>query len=183
MRRSRLHASGWRHDRARARARPLRRAARVSARDGAPRRWGRPRASRSGARERTTRGARRREGPARRYYDDGDLFIEEHLPRGRAGRRVRRVLPGRREGARGQRTRAARRRGSGRSGPRSGAREEEAEFRDGVPHGRFTAFWPTGAKKTEGRRCGGAQCGPWRSWDDRGSLVGSGEYGEPSLTP
>ena len=127
-------------------------------------------------------GRPRREGPARRYYDDGDVFIEEHYRAGeRDGAFVEATAAARRR-ARAA-TRTARRRGSGRSGPRSGAREEEAEFKDGVPHGRFTAFWPTGAKKTEGRRCGGAQCGPWRSWDNRGSLVGSGEYGEPSLTP
>jgi antitoxin component YwqK of YwqJK toxin-antitoxin module len=127
-------------------------------------------------------GRPRREGPARRYYDDGDLFIEEHY---RGGERDGAFVERYRGGAKareGSYTRGAKT-GLWTVWSALGAREEEAEFKDGVPHGRFTAFWPTGAKKTEGRRCGGAQCGSWRSWDDRGHLVGSGDYAESSLTP
>lgn len=65
----------------------------------------------------------------------------------------------------------------------SGALEEESEWRAGVPHGRFAAYWPAGKKKTEGRHCGGAACGIWRTWDEGGALLGTVEYATPSLTP
>jgi antitoxin component YwqK of YwqJK toxin-antitoxin module len=123
-----------------------------------------------------------RHGPSRRYYDDGGLWLEERYERGeREGPSIELHRNGRkaREGtwAKGART------GRWTVWYASGAVEEEAEWRDGVPHGRFAAFWPTGGKKSEGRRCGGAPCGPWRSWDERGALLGTSEYAEPSLAP
>lgn len=127
-------------------------------------------------------GRARREGPARRYYDDGGLWVEERF---RAGELDGPFVEYHRGGAKAREGEYARGAKTGRwtIWSPSGTREEEAEFKDGVPHGRFTAYWPGGEKKTEGRRCGGAQCGTWRSYDERGALLGSGEYGEPSLTP
>lgn len=124
----------------------------------------------------------RREGPARQYYDDGGLYIEEQF---RAGERDGAFVEYYRGGAKARSGSFARGRKTGLWIVWSaiGAREEEAEFREGVPHGRFTSYWPNGAKKTEGRRCAGAQCGTWRSYDDRGGLVGSGDYAVPTLDP
>ncbi len=65
----------------------------------------------------------------------------------------------------------------------SGRVEDEAEWRDGVPHGRFAAFWPNGNPKTRGRHCGGVQCGTWRTWDESGREIGSVDYGEQRLAP
>jgi antitoxin component YwqK of YwqJK toxin-antitoxin module len=61
--------------------------------------------------------------------------------------------------------------------------EEETAWRDGSAHGTFAAFWPSGARRTEGRYCGGAQCGRWRSFDAGGKQVGEVDYGEQRLVP
>lgn len=127
-------------------------------------------------------GRGRREGPARVYYDDGGLWVEERFHEGlrdgafaewhRNGRKAR-------EGA----FRAGRKSGPWKVSSQSGAAEEESEWRDGVPHGRFVSFFASGGKRTEGRYCGGAQCGTWRTWDEAGRLVGTMEHGEQTLVP
>lgn len=123
-----------------------------------------------------------REGPARIYYDDGSLWIEETFTAGwRDGKFVERHRNGAkaREGtfARGVKT------GRWTLWRESGEVEEESEWRDGVPHGQFAAFWPGGRRRTEGRHCGGAQCGTWKTFDQAGKLLGSVDYGEQSLAP
>jgi antitoxin component YwqK of YwqJK toxin-antitoxin module len=65
----------------------------------------------------------------------------------------------------------------------SGQVEEESEWRDGVPHGRFVAFFANGKRRTEGRHCGGAQCGRWSTYDETGRVVGSVDFGEQRLAP
>jgi antitoxin component YwqK of YwqJK toxin-antitoxin module len=127
-------------------------------------------------------GRPRREGPARTYYDDGGLWVEETFREGlRDGPFVERHRNGRtaREG-----TFAA----GWKSGPwkvhfESGAPEEESEWREGVPHGRYVSYWRGGGKRTEGRHCGGVQCGTWRTWDEGGRLLGEMDHGEPSVRP
>lgn len=127
-------------------------------------------------------GRARREGPARRYYDDGGLWVEEAF---RAGERDGAFAEYHRGGAKA-------REGAYRRGVKvgrwtvwypSGKPEEESEWRDGALHGRFASFWPSGAPRAEGRHCGGAQCGTWRTWDERGALLGSIDYAEPTLSP
>ena len=123
-----------------------------------------------------------RDGPARLHYDDGRLWMEERFVRGlRDGPSIELHRNGKK--AREGTYRAGAKSGRWTIWYASGQLEEESEWRDGVPHGRFVAFWPTGAKKSEGRRCGGAPCGTWKSYDERGTLLGSAEYAEPSLAP
>ncbi len=123
-----------------------------------------------------------REGPARTYYDDGQVWIEEGFHEGlRHGPFVEwhRNRVKAREGAfaRGLKT------GRWTVWWSSGALEEESEWREGMPHGRLTAYWSTGKRRIEGRHCGGAQCGTWRSYDETGKEIGIVEYGEQSLAP
>ncbi len=127
-------------------------------------------------------GGPRREGPAREYYDDGGVRLEETFREGwRDGPFVERHRNGRkaREGAfaRGEKA------GRWTVWFESGAVEEESEWRDGVRHGPFTAWWPGGKRRTQGRHCGGAQCGTWRSFEEGGREIGSVEYGEHRLAP
>ena len=127
--------------------------------------WGRPRASRSGARERTTRGAPGERGRRGAITTTATSSSRSITARASGTARSSSTTGAARRRARAA-TRAARRRGSGRSGPRWGRARRKpssgtASRTDGSPRS-----GPTGAKKTEGRRCGGAQCGPWRSWDE-----------------
>lgn len=126
--------------------------------------------------------AKRREGPARLWYDDGKVWIEESFTHGlRDGRFVERHRNGAkaREGA----FAAGAKDGRWTIWSEAGAVEEESEWRNGVPDGRFVAYWPTGKRRVEGRHCGGAQCGRWSTYDESGKLVGSVEYGEQSAKP
>lgn len=123
-----------------------------------------------------------REGPARRYYDDGSIWVEEVFSKGkrhgpfveyhRNGRRAR-------EGAYDE----DRQVGLWVIRWPSGALEEEAEFKNGTAHGRFVAYHPDGTKRTEGRRCGGAPCGVWRTWSEKGEPLGQVEYSEQMFAP
>jgi hypothetical protein len=123
-----------------------------------------------------------REGPARIYYDDGSLWIEEAF---REGRRDGPFVEWHRNGAKAREGTFARGAKAGKwtLWRESGQVEEESDWRDGVPHGRFIAFWPSGEHRTEGRHCGGAQCGTWRTFDEAGKLLGSVDYGEQSVRP
>ncbi|HET7824093.1 MAG TPA: hypothetical protein VFK90_02115, partial [Anaeromyxobacter sp.] len=60
---------------------------------------------------------------------------------------------------------------------------EESEWRNGVPDGRFVAYWPTGKRRADGRHCGGAQCGRWSTYDESGKVIGTVEYGEQAAKP
>jgi hypothetical protein len=127
-------------------------------------------------------GQPRREGPARSWYDDGGIHVEESFRAGlRDGRFVERHRNGKiaREGSYA----AGLKVGIWRIAFESGAPEEESEWLDGVAHGRYRAWWPGGKLRAEGRHCGGAQCGRWRSYDESGALVGEVDYGEQRLTP
>lgn len=124
----------------------------------------------------------RREGPARTWYDDGGVWLEQSFREGILdGPFVERHRNGKvaREGAyvRGDKV------GTWRVWFESGVLEEESEWRAGRAHGRYAAFWPSGARRTEGRHCGGAQCGRWRSFDGAGKLIGEVDYGEQRLVP
>jgi len=123
-----------------------------------------------------------REGPARIYYDDGGLWVEETY---RQGWRDGPVVEWHRNGRKASEGSRARGEKSGRwtIWYASGAVEEESEWREGVRHGAFAASWPNGKKRTVGRHCGGAQCGTWKTFDESGRELGSVDYGEHRLTP
>ena len=74
----------------------------------------------------------------------------------------------------------------GRAGVRfaeDGTLLEESSWTRGVPDGPFADYWPSGKPRNVGRRCLGAQCGRWQSYDDSGRLIGSVEYGEQRPAP
>jgi antitoxin component YwqK of YwqJK toxin-antitoxin module len=124
----------------------------------------------------------RREGPARTWYDDGGVWLEQSFREGILdGPFVERHRNGRlaREGAyvRGRKV------GTWKVWFASGVLEEQTEWRDGATHGAFAAFWPSGVRRTEGRYCGGAQCGRWRTFDAEGKQVGEVDCGEQRLRP
>jgi antitoxin component YwqK of YwqJK toxin-antitoxin module len=128
------------------------------------------------------RGEPRREGPARRWYDDGSLWVEESFHEGeRDGPFVEYHRNGRK--AREGRWVKGKQDGPWTIWWESGALEEEAEWREGVPHGRFAAYRPDGSKRAEGRRCGGAPCGTWTTYDERGQVEGKAVYETGVLTP
>ena len=127
-------------------------------------------------------GAKRREGPARVYYDDGKLWVEESFT---AGQRDGPFVEWHRNGKKAREGRFA---GGVKEGRwtifrESGLVEEESEWRSGVPEGLFVSYWPTGARRAEGRHCGGAQCGRWSTYDEAGKLLGSVDYGEQAAKP
>jgi antitoxin component YwqK of YwqJK toxin-antitoxin module len=123
-----------------------------------------------------------REGPARTWYDDGGVWIDQGFKAGDPdGPFVERHRNG--KTARAGTYAEGRKVGTWRIWFESGVLEEEAEWRSGSMHGRFAAYWPTGAQRTEGRYCGGAQCGRWRSFDTAGKQVGEVDYGEQRLVP
>jgi len=118
-----------------------------------------------------------REGPARAWYDDGGLWIEERY---REGERDGPWLEHHRNGRKAREGTYSRGRKTGRWSVwyESGTCAEEASFREGTLDGPFRAWHENGAKRTEGRYCGGIQCGPWRTWDDAGRELGSVEFDE-----
>jgi hypothetical protein len=125
---------------------------------------------------------KRREGPARVYYDDGRLWVEESF---HAGERDGPFVEWHRNGAKAREGRFARglKDGAWTVWRDSGRVEEESHWRAGVPDGRFADYWPNGKPRTEGRHCGGAQCGRWSTYDETGKLAGSVEYGEQRREP
>jgi antitoxin component YwqK of YwqJK toxin-antitoxin module len=127
-------------------------------------------------------GRARRDGPARRFYDDGGLWVEERWVAG--------LLDGafveyHRGGAKARVGTYARGAKTGRwtIWYDSGSLEEEAGWKDGVLDGAFVSYWRSGAKRAEGRHCGGMQCGTWRTWDEKGALLGTAEYAVPGGAP
>lgn len=127
-------------------------------------------------------GRPRREGPARAWYDDGGLHVEESF---RAGLREGRFVERHRNGsvAREGTYAAGLKVGVWRIASERGAPEEESEWSDGLPHGRFRAWWPGGPVRAEGQYCRGVQCGRWRSYGASGRLEGEVEYGEQRAAP
>ncbi|BDG03372.1 toxin-antitoxin system YwqK family antitoxin [Anaeromyxobacter oryzae] len=123
-----------------------------------------------------------RHGPARTYYDDGGLWVEERF---REGERDGPFVEYHRNGRKAREGAFSRGRKVGRwtISSESGQVEESSDWRDGVPDGPFAAFWPDGTRKTDGRYCGGVQCGRWRTFDAAGRELGSVDYGEQSSTP
>lgn len=127
-------------------------------------------------------GRGKREGPARTFYDDGQVWVESGYQGG--------LL----EGAYVERYRGGRkaREGSYQAGLRTGrwtfyyedgTVQEESSWTKGIPDGPFADYWPSGKPKNVGRRCLGVQCGKWQSYDDAGRLLGRFEYGEQRGQP
>jgi hypothetical protein len=121
---------------------------------------------------------RRRQGPARTYYDDGGLAKEERFKEGKLDgfftewHRNGRVA---REGAWSDGART----GAWRIYYEDGQLEEDCSYDGrGERHGRFAAYWPSGKRKVEGRFCHGLQCGNWTTWDEGGREMGRVAYGE-----
>jgi antitoxin component YwqK of YwqJK toxin-antitoxin module len=127
-------------------------------------------------------GQPRREGPARIYYDDGGLWIDERWHEGKRDGPFRELHRGGGKAREGAFT-AGLKTGRWVTYRESGLVEEDGDWKDGVPHGRFVSYWATGKKRAEGRHCGGVQCGTWKSYDDAGTEIGSVDYGEQKLEP
>ncbi len=127
-------------------------------------------------------GRARRDGPARRFYDDGGLWVEE---RWAAGQLDGPFVEYHRGGAKARQGTYARGAKTGRwtIWYDSGSLEEESDWKDGVLDGAFVSYWRTGAKRAEGRHCGGMQCGIWRTWDEKGALLGTAVYAVPGGAP
>jgi hypothetical protein len=125
---------------------------------------------------------RRREGPARAYYDDGGLAREQRFE---AGRLVGPFREFHRNGrlARNGTYAAGERDGTWLIFRESGVKEEESEYARGAKHGAFVTYHPDGRKKTEGRFCRDLQCGTWTSWDEAGRELGRVRYEELKGTP
>jgi antitoxin component YwqK of YwqJK toxin-antitoxin module len=134
------------------------------------------------ARPPETGGAKRREGPARVYYDDGRIWVEERFA---AGQRDGPFVEWHRNGKKAREGRFVQGAKDGRwtVWRDTGLVEEASSWRAGVPDGPFAAYWPTGKTRTEGRHCGGAQCGKWNTYDEGGRLLGSVDYGEQKGSP
>lgn len=127
-------------------------------------------------------GRARREGPARTWYDDGGVWMDERYAEGeRDGPFVEYHRNGRkaREGAYA----AGRKVGRWTVWSEAGVVLEVSGWRAGVPDGAFVSYWPNGVKRVEGRHCGGPQCGVWRTFDEDGHEIGAVEYGEQAATP
>jgi antitoxin component YwqK of YwqJK toxin-antitoxin module len=121
-------------------------------------------------------GRPRREGPARTFYDDGELWLEssyrEGLLHGPYLERYRGGVPAR-EGAYEKGNRV----GTWRAWYADGTLQEVSTWRAGQADGAFIAYWPSGTRKEVGRHCLGAQCGVWRAYDEEGRELGVIEYG------
>jgi hypothetical protein len=126
--------------------------------------------------------ARRREGPARTWYDDGGLAkanaFKAGLPHGpyaewhRNGRPARTgaYVDGERDGVFTVWSEA-------------GVKEEECGYARGARDGRFATWWPNGRRRVEGRFCHDLQCGTWTTWDQDGRELGRARYEEIRGTP
>ena len=127
-------------------------------------------------------GRPRRHGPARSWYDDGALRVEERWVE---GRRDGTFVEYHRNGKQARRGSYA---GDDKVGTwtiwyEEGGLEERSDFLRNVPHGPFTAWHRNGQKRLEGRHCLGAQCGPWTSYDEQGRKIGQVEFGEQRSAP
>jgi len=125
---------------------------------------------------------RRRDGPARTFYDDGRLAKAAAF---RHGRLHGSFTEWHRNGrpARAGAYRDGEREGEWTLWYESGRVEEECGYDRGERHGPFATFYPSGRRKTEGRYCHGLQCGTWASWDEEGRELGKVEYEEIRGTP
>lgn len=120
-------------------------------------------------------GAKKRQGPAREYYDVDLIHVESNWRDGQLdGPWVERHRDGRKaiEG---------RYRGGEKHGPwtwwyEDGSKEEEVSFDMGRRHGSFVQWWRNGKKRTEGTFCHGLQCGRWITWAEDGKELGEIQY-------
>lgn len=127
-------------------------------------------------------GKARRHGPARTWYDDGTLWIEERWVEGkRDGPFVEYHRNGKpaREGS----YRLDEKVGTWTVSSERGLPEERAEWRDHRLHGPFATWYPNGKRRTEGRYCSGVQCGAWTTWDEEGRVAGRMELEEHRDAP
>lgn len=127
-------------------------------------------------------GTPRRHGPARSWYDDGTLHVEERY---RDGRRDGPFVEHHRNG---RPARAGRYADDDKVGTwtiwyEDGGLEERSDFVRNVPDGPFAAWYRGGTKRVEGRYCLGAQCGTWITYDEAGRVQGRVEFGEQRATP
>jgi antitoxin component YwqK of YwqJK toxin-antitoxin module len=127
-------------------------------------------------------GVPRRHGPARRWYDDGTLWIEEAFVDGvRSGPFLEHHRNGRK--AREGRYEQGLKVGTWTIWSERGVVEERSTFTRGVSDGPFEAFYPSGARRLTGRHCLGAQCGTWTTYAEDGKVVGTVVYEEQSVRP
>jgi antitoxin component YwqK of YwqJK toxin-antitoxin module len=124
----------------------------------------------------------RRHGPARAWYDDGALHVEETWVN---GQREGPYLEYHRNGRKAHQGDYRRddKVGTWTLWFEDGGLEERSDFLRNVPDGSFTAWYRNGKKRLEGRYCLGAQCGTWITFDDAGREVGRAEFGEQRATP
>lgn len=127
-------------------------------------------------------GTPRRHGPARRWYDDGALRVEERWVEGqRDGPYVEYHRNG--KPARAGTYQRDDKVGTWTTWYEDGGLEERSDFARNVPHGPFAAWRRGGLKRSEGRHCLGAQCGTWITYDERGREAGRAEFGEQRAAP
>lgn len=127
-------------------------------------------------------GRPRRHGPARTWYDDGQLHTEAWWREGkRDGPFVEYHRNGRK--AREGTYRADAKVGTWTVWYEDGGLEERGEWADDRPHGAATTWHRGGKKRSEGRFCLGVQCGAWTTWDEGGRLLGRAEFGEIRSAP
>lgn len=127
-------------------------------------------------------GARKRQGPARDFYDVDLVHVESTWRDGQLdGPWVQYHRDGKKaaEGA----YRAGEKHGPWTYWFESGQVSEEIGFAMGRRHGRFVQWWPGGKKRTEGSFCFGLQCGRWTTWNEEGSELGSIVYEQIRATP
>lgn len=120
-------------------------------------------------------GERKRQGPAREYYDVDLIHVESNWRDGHLDgpwvelhRDGRKAIEGRYRGGE--------KHGAWTYWYEGGAREEEVSFDMGRRHGPFVQWWRNGKKRTEGTFCHGLQCGRWITWDEDGKELGEIRY-------
>jgi len=126
--------------------------------------------------------AGRREGPALRYYEDGQVWIESSYARGRLSGHFLELFRGggkAREGFYEEGKRV----GRWAFYAEDGTLLETSSFKEDLLDGPFVQYWPSGRVKNEGRHCLGIQCGRWRSFDESGRQISSVEFAVPRDEP
>jgi antitoxin component YwqK of YwqJK toxin-antitoxin module len=127
-------------------------------------------------------GTRKRQGPARDFYDVDLIHVESTWRDGRLdGPWVQFHRDGR-KAAEG-RYRAGEKHGPWTYWFEGGQVSEEVAFDMGRRHGRFVQWWPGGKKRTEGSFCFGLQCGRWTTRAEDGTELGTIVYEQIRATP
>jgi antitoxin component YwqK of YwqJK toxin-antitoxin module len=52
----------------------------------------------------------------------------------------------------------------------------DGQYKDDLPHGRWTIYYPNGRKAADGQVFSGARTGLWRAWDEQGTLRSEATY-------